>query len=244
MSPETSPAAIRIFSTSPAGFDSTKLRQGDETARVKFLGKPLHGRKFNHYTRPMSKFRRWVPSIVCLLALWLGVVVVVRMISSGKPSTASTLALLDSWPALQATESARREWIDRFASRLAGLDLDSRHLVLLEPRLRSAFNEMLPADQTHFLSATEQAGMPHFLLGSKRWNRGRYERLFQPALADLEQLQAGSRKRLIGMLIEPEKWNADGEGIEFTFRNATAPLTRFDALPLIERVRKHSEFGR
>ena len=159
MSPETSPAAIRIFSASPAGLDSSKLRQRDGVSRVKCFGKPLHGRKFSHYTRLMSKFRRWVPSIVCLLALWLGVIAVVRIISSGKPSAASTLALLDSRPADGANESARREWIDLLASRLAALDLDSRHLVFMEPRLRSAFVEMSPEDQAYFLTATEQAGI-------------------------------------------------------------------------------------
>ena len=193
----------------------------------------------------MSNFRKWVPSIVCLLALWLGVITVVRVISSGKPSAAGTIALLDSWPVDRAnTITARREWIDLFASRLAALDLDSRHVVLMEPRLRSAFLALSPEDQAYFLTATKQAGMQRFIEGTKRWNRGRYERLFQPALLDLEQLKEGSRKRLIELLIDPEKWNEGGGGIETTFKAPAAPLTRFDSRPLIERVRKHSEFGR
>ena len=204
----------------------------------------MHGGRFGRYTRLMSNLRRWVPSIVCLLALWLGVITVVRVISSGKPSAASTIALLDSWPVDRANTIARRGWIDLFASRLSALDLDSRHVVLMEPSLRSAFLAMSPEDQAYFLTATEQAGMPHFIEGTKRWNRGRYERLFQPALLDLEQLNEGSRKRLIELLIDPEKWNDGGGGIETTFKEATAPLTQFDSRPLIERVRKHSEFGR
>ena len=192
----------------------------------------------------MSNSRRWVPSIVCLLALWLGVITVVRVISAGKPSAASTIALLDSWPVDRTNAGVRREWIDRFASRLAALDLDSRHVVFMEPRLRSAFIEMPSEDQAYFLKVTEQAGMQHFLEGTKGWNRGRYERMFQPALIDLDQLQEGARNRLHELLIDPEKWNAEGGGIETTFKEPTSPLTRFEARPVIERVRKHSEFGR
>lgn len=207
------------------------------------MWKPLHGAELSHYIPVMSNLRIWRPVIGCLLVLWLGVFTAVRIISSGKPSTASTLALLDSWPGAGASEKSRREWIDLFASRLATLDPDSRHLVLMTPRLRSAFIDMSADDEAYFLSTTEQPGMKAFLEGTKLWNRGRYERLIRSALSDLDQLEAGTRERMLLLLTDSEHWNDHGDGIDSLFKDSSSMLNRFKARPLIERVRKYSEFG-
>ena len=185
-------------------------------------------------------------SISCLLVVWLGVAAAVRIVSSGKPSVASTIKVVDAWPAAAANEEARRGWIELIASRLSALDLDSRHLVLMEPRLRSVFIEMSADDQSYFLKATEPPGMREFIEGSKRWSVGRCVRLLRPAIADLEALKSGSTARFQALqvfdaaLAEPA---IEKVGIEGLFRQPTDPLTRFDTRPLIERMQKYSQRG-
>ncbi len=188
-----------------------------------------------------------MPGILCLLVVWLGVVAAVRLVSSGKPSVASTLKLVEAWPAGAVNDEARRRWIELFSSHLSALDLDARHLVLMEPRLRSVFIEMSPEDQSHFLKATEPPGMRELIEGSKRWNGGRCARLVQPAVADLEALKTGSSARFQAMFVadlsiaEPA---IETVGIEGIFKGTTDPLTRFDTRPLVERIQKHSQMGR
>ncbi len=234
---------MKIFSASPAGLDPRKLRCGDSSSRVNCLGKLLHEEKRSHYIPPMSKLRRWMPSILCLLAVWLGVSQAVRMLSSGKPSAAATLALLDARPGAAEGAETRHAWIALISSRLAGLDLDSRHLVLMDSRLRSAFSEMSPEDQTHFLKATETPGLREFIEGSKRWSMSRYERLIAVAMAELEEQKPGSNARLLASLTRPAEEAIRKDGLE-AFLKDTDPLTRFDTRPFIERLQKYSQMAR
>lgn len=187
-----------------------------------------------------------MPSILLLLAIWLGVALAVRMVSSGKPSAAATLALVEARPAAGADPETLHAWIGRFSSRLAGLELDARHRVLMDPRLRAAFAEMPAAGQTHFLAGIETPGWKEFIEGTKRWNGGRCVRLMQPALADLDRLEPGSAARFRALLVvdlavaDPA---VEQVGIDGIFRG-TDPLTRFDARPFIERIQKYSQRGR
>lgn len=188
-----------------------------------------------------------MPSILCLLVVWLGVSLAVRMVSSGKPSRATTLKLLDAWPAAAGNAEARRAWIALISSRLSGLDLDSRHLVLMDPRLRTVFLEMSPEDQSYFLNATELPGMREFLEGSIGASVGRCGRLLRPAVADLEALKTGSTARFQAMQVLDVALAESAiakVGIEGAFKDPTDPRTRFDIRPLIERMQKYSQFGR
>lgn len=188
-----------------------------------------------------------MPSILFLLVVWLGVSLAVRMVSSGKPSAVTTLQLLETWPEDAGNAGARRAWIALFSSRLAGLDPDSRHLVLMDPRLRSAFSEMPAEDQTHFLEAIETPGMKKFIEGSKGASGGRCGRLLRPAVADLEALKPGSTARFQAMLlfdVALAESAIEKVGIEGAFKDPTAPITRFDIRPLIERMQKYSQKGR
>lgn len=195
----------------------------------------------------MSKLRRWVPSILCLLVVWLGVSVAVRMVSSGKPSAAATLKLLDEWPGAAGNAERRQAWIALISSRLSHLNLDSRHLVLMDSGLRSVFLEMSPEDQAYFLTATQPPKMKELVEGSKRWSSGRCVRLMEPALADLEELKTGSAARFKAMLVvdlaiaEPA---IEKVGIEAVFKRPADPLTRFDTRPFIERIQKYAQMGR
>lgn len=180
---------------------------------------------------------------MCLLVVWLGVSLAVRMVSSGKPTAAGTLALLDAKPGAAASAETRHAWIALFSSHLAVLDLDARHRILMDPRLRSAFVDMSPVDQSRFLQSIETPGLSEFIEGTKGWSVGRYERLIQPALADLEEIKAGATAELEAVLANPPKWRFGEGGIESIFKDA-APLTRFDTRPLIERLQRYSQFGR
>ena len=188
-----------------------------------------------------------MPSILCLLAVWLGVSLAVRLVSSGKPSVATTLKLLDDWSAAAGNPEARRAWIAQMASRLSGLDMDSRHLALMEPRLRSVFVAMTPEDQTYFLEAIEPPGMKKFIEGSIGASGGRAGRLLRPAMADLEALRTGSTARFQALQV-PEialvESAIEKVGIEGAFKDPTNPLTRFDIRPLVERMQKYSQRGR
>ncbi len=188
-----------------------------------------------------------MPSILCLLAVWLGVSLAVRVVSAGKPSVATTLKLLDAWPAAAGNPAARRAWIAQMASRLSGLDMDSRHLVLMDPRLRSVFVAMSPDDQSYFLEAIEPPGMKKFIEGSIGVSGGRAGRLLRPAMADLEALKTGSAARFQAMLVLDVALAESAIakiGIEGAFKDPTNPLTRFDIRPLIERMQKYSQKGR
>ena len=187
-----------------------------------------------------------MPSILCLLVVWLGVFLAVRMVSSGKPSAATTLKLLDAWPAAGNAE-ARRAWIALISSRLSDLDLDSRHLVLMDPRLRTVFLEMSPEDQSYFLKAVELPGLRTFIEASKGASGGRFGRLLRPAAADLEALKSGSSARFEALLVFDlalAESTIKKVGIEGGFKDPTDPLTRFDLRPLIERMQKYSQMGR
>ncbi|MES2570408.1 MAG: hypothetical protein V4710_10195, partial [Verrucomicrobiota bacterium] len=144
-----------------------------------------------------------MPSILCLLVIWLLVLMAVRMVSSAKPSHVAVLEFLNKRPGVTGSDGARHAWIGLMASHLSRLDVDSRHLALMNPRMRSAFLELPQEDQSHFLAAIQQRGMKEFIEGSKGWSLGRYERLMQPALADLEGLQGGSGERFEAMLARP-----------------------------------------
>lgn len=188
-----------------------------------------------------------MPSILSLLVVWLGVSLAVRMVSSGKPSAATALRLLEAWPAAAGNPEARRAWIAQMAFRLSGLDMDSRHLVLMEPRLRSVFVDMSPADQSYFLDAIEPPGMKKFIEGSIGASGGRAGRLLRPALADFEALKTGSAARFQALqvldiaLVESA---IEKVGIEGAFKDPTNPLTRFDIRPVVERMQKYSQKGR
>ena len=185
-----------------------------------------------------------MPSILSLLVVWLGITLCVRAISSGKPSVATTLKLLDAWPAAAAAnEEARREWIGLIASRLSALDLDSRHQVLMDSRLRSALTEMSNEDQTYLLQATEPPSMSVFLEGTKGWGRLRFERILPLALGDLEDLKPGSAAQAQALLANPADDAIRQAGIKAYLKNKD-PITRLDAQPLIERIQKYCQLGR
>lgn len=129
------------------------------------------------------------------------------------------------------------------ASSISKLDLDSRHLVLLNPSFRSAFLEMSAENQSRLLNAIELHGMREFIEGSKRWSRGRYERLTAPALADLEGLKPGSSAQFEAMLADPKQDALAQAGIE-AFLKHPDPVSRIDLLPWIERMQKYSQQGR
>jgi hypothetical protein len=184
-----------------------------------------------------------MPSILCLLGVWLGVALAVRLVSSGKPTAATTLALLETRPGAAESTETRRAWIASIAARLAGLDLDARHLVLMDPRFRAAFSEMSAEDQAQFLTAIETPRLREFIEGTKAWNLARFDRVFPPALADLEEIQPGSGARFKALVARPAAEAIAPRGIE-AFPKDTDPLTRFDTRPLIERVQKYSQLGR
>jgi hypothetical protein len=188
-----------------------------------------------------------MPSILCLLVVWLGISLAVRMASSGKPSVATTLSLLDEWPNAAGNAEARRAWIALFSSRLSGLEMDSRHLVLMEPSLRLVFVKMSPEDQSHFLEAIEPPGMKKFLEGSTGASGGRFRRLLRQSSSDLEALKTGSTDRFQAMLLSNfflAELEIGKVGFEGAFKDSTDPLTRFDLRPLIERMQKYSQQGR
>ena len=191
----------------------------------------------------MSKLRRWMPSILCLVLIWAAVSVAARLVMSSKPSAGDTLELLKTRPGPADPAEARQAWIDSISSSISKLDLDSRHQILLNPDFRSAFSEMSAANQASLLEAIELRGMRDFIEGSKRWSRGRYERLTQPALADLEGLKPGSRAQFEAMLAEPKPDSIAQAGIE-AFLKQTDPISRFEILPWIERMQKYSQQGR
>lgn len=191
----------------------------------------------------MSKLRRWLPSILCLLAIWALVSLATRLVLSTKPSAANTLDLLDKKPGVAENVEAQQAWMATFSSSLSKLDLDSRHQILLNPRVRTAFLEMPTETQTRFLEAIELRGMREFIEGSKRWSRGRYERLSSPALSDLEGLKTGSSKQFEAMLAQPTQAAIGRAGIEAFLKN-TDPISRFELLPWIERMQKYSQQGR
>lgn len=220
-----------------------ELKRGNSPLRVDRLGNSLHDGKRSLYSPQMSKLRRWGPIILCLLAVWFGVFLAVRLLPLSKPSAATVLNLLESKPGVAESTETRRGWITSFSSLLAALDLDSRHRILMDPRLRVAFMGMTPEDQAFFLKSIERPSFKEFIEGSKVWSVGRYERLTQPALADLETLVPDSTARFKSFIIDPSRWRLGTSGIESIFPD-TAPLTRFDTLPLIERFQKYSQFGR
>lgn len=184
-----------------------------------------------------------MPSILCLLVIWVLISLAVHMVSSAKPSETTALELLDTRPGSTETAEARQAWIASFSSYLAQLDLDSRHLVLLNPRFRSAFLEMSTEDQARLLEAIELHGMRDFIEGSRRWSRGRYERLTQPSLADLEGLKTGAGEQFQAMLTLPTQDAIGREGIE-AFLQKKDPISRFELLPWTERMQKYSQQGR
>jgi len=184
-----------------------------------------------------------MPGIVCLLVIWLIVALAVRVVMSRKPSEATTLDLLATKPGAGENVDARHGWIALFATQISCLDLDTRHRVLMNPRIRSAFVEMSPEDQLHLLASIETRVINEFIEGSKRWSLGRYERLMQPALADLEGLKFGSSESMEALLARPTVGDVGKFGI-MAFLKETDPLMRFDTLPLIERIQKHSQMGR
>ena len=191
----------------------------------------------------MSKLRKRLPSIVCLLAIWALVSLATRLVLSVKPSAGATLELLNTRPSSTASAEARQIWVSLFSSSISKLDLDSRHLVLLNPSFRSAFLEMSTENQSRLLEAIELRGMRDFIEGSKRWSRGRYERLTPPALADLDALQTGLGEQFEAMLAQPQPDAIARAGIEAFLKN-TDPVSRFELLPWIERMQKYSQQGR
>ena len=191
----------------------------------------------------MSKLRRWMPSILCLLLIWAAVSLAARLVLSTKPSAAATLELLNSRPAAAENAKVTQAWIGSMASMISKLDLDSRHLVLLNPGFHTAFLEMSAENQARLLNAIELRGMRDFIEGSKRWSRGRYERLSAPALADLEGLKPGSTAQFDAMLADPKPDAIAKTGIE-AFLKQTDPVSRFEILPWIERMQKYSQQGR
>lgn len=191
----------------------------------------------------MSKLKRWMPGVLFLMVIWLLVFLAVRMVQSRKPSEATTLVLLEAKPVATENAAAQRVWITSLASQISRLDVDSRHLVLMSPRLRTAFLEMSPGDQSSFLEMIAPRGMKEFIEGSKGWSLGRYERLTQPALADLEALQSGSSARTEALLIQPTVEAVAKSGIAAFFKE-TDLQTRFDLLPFVERVQKYAQLGR
>lgn len=191
----------------------------------------------------MVSLRRSLPVIICLLILWVLVSLGIHWIQSRKPSGADALALLDRRPDRDAPAEARRAWIAQFCSRLAPLDLDSRHRVLMDPRLGAVFSEWPNGEQEIFLKTSEPHLMAEFIEGSKGWNPGRYDRLTRLSLADLEALQPGSEARLRPFLADPRDeliWKA---GVLSLLVN-TDPMTIFETRPLIERIQKYSQMGR
>jgi len=184
-----------------------------------------------------------MPSILCLLVVWLGVFLCLRLISSGKPTAAATLELLRAKPGAAEGAERRHAWIALMSSRLAVLDLDSRHRTLMDSRLRSAFLDLSPEDQALFLKSIETPGQREFVEGSKGWSAGRYERLLQPALADLEELKTGSTAQFEALLADSSKWKIATSGLISVLKDESL-LTRFDAQPLIERIQIHSQMGR
>jgi hypothetical protein len=184
-----------------------------------------------------------MPSILCLVLIWAVVSVAARLVLSAKPSADATLELLNNRPASGENAEAREAWTTSIASTISQLDLDSRHVVLLNPGFRSAFLEMSAEEQSRFLKVIELRGMPDFIEGTKRWSRGRYERLTQPALADLEGLKSGSSAQFEAMLADPKPDAIAQVGIE-AFLKQTDPLSRLETLPWIERMQKYSQQGR
>jgi hypothetical protein len=184
-----------------------------------------------------------MPSILCLVLIWAAVSVAARLVLPAKPSADTTLELVNTRPGSAGNAEARQAWITSISSSISKLDLDSRHRVLLNPSFRSAFLEISPGDQSRLLQAIELRGMPDFIEGTKRWSRGRYERLTQPALADLEGLKPGSSAQFEAMLADPKPDAIAQAGIE-AFLKQTNPVSRFEILPWIERMQKYSQQGR
>lgn len=191
----------------------------------------------------MSKFRRWLPSILCLLAIWAGVMLVTRLVIAAKPTAGATLGHLKTKPDSTVSGESRQSWLDAVSSSLMRLDLDSRHLVLLDPAFRAVFAGLSAPEQTRFLEAIELRGMREFREGSKRWSLGRYERLSAPAMADLENLKTGSAGLTEAALVRPNRNAVAQAGIE-AFLGSADPVTRFDLLPWVERMQKYSQQGR
>ena len=184
-----------------------------------------------------------MPSILCLILIWAVVSLATRLALSTKPSAGATLELLNKRPGSAENAEASQAWIAAMASSISKLDLDSRHMVLLNPGFRTAFLEMSAENQARLLNAIELRGIRDFIEGSKRWSRGRYERLSAPALADLEGLKAGSSAQFEAMFADPNQDALAQAGIE-AFLKHPDPVSRFEILPWIERMQKYSQQGR
>ena len=184
-----------------------------------------------------------MPGIFCLLAVWVAIAVALRAVQSRKPTVNSVLAMLESRPAAGETADVRRAWIGAFSSRLARLDMDSRHLVLMNPRLRAVFLELSPEDRSYFLKVTETPWMREFVEGSKEWSKRLYKGLMTLSLSELEDQENGSRARIEARLASPAIEAVKKDGIEAYLKD-TDPLTMFDIRPLIERIQKNCQMGR
>lgn len=206
------------------------------------FGKLLHWGNAVHYILGMPTLRRWMPIIICLLAVWGGVAVTLRAVQSGKPTVNSALAILESRPGAGEPADVRRAWIDSFASHLAKMELDARHKILMDPRLRSAFVDMPSDDQSFYLGATQTPGMAEFIEGAKTWSPAHFNRLLPASLAELEELHCGARARFESLIATPSAGQNENSGIAALLVE-TDPLTQFDARPLIERVQKNSQMG-
>lgn len=179
--------------------------------------------------------------IFCLLVVWAAVAVALRAVQSRKPTVTSALAMLDSRPGAGAPADIRRAWITSFAAHLAKLDLDSRHVILMDPRLRSAFVGMPPDDLAFYLDATQTPEMAALIEGAKTWRPGRVDRLLTASLAELEELKSGSRDRFESLMANHPVGQTGNGVIAALFIEETDPLTLFDARPLIERIQKNSQ---
>jgi len=181
-----------------------------------------------------------MPGIFCLLVVWAAVSVSVRAVQSRKPTVHSALAMLESRPAAGEPAAVRRAWITSFAAHLAKLELDPRHVVLMDPRLRLAFAGMPPDDQAFYLDTTQTPEMAALIAGTKMWSPARLNRLLSASLAELEELKSGSRDRFESLMANHPVGQTGNGGIAAQFIE-TDPLTQFDARPLIERIQKNSQ---